>query len=385
MTREDAFGNKSIKVPFFNPYISKQDKVAVSKALNSTLLTDGPKLQEFENKFSAFTKSKYGIGVSNATSALHLSLKSLGIGKGDEVIVPDMTFVATANSVLLSGATPVLADIDDDMNLSVESIERSLTKKTKAIIPVHFAGKVCNIKKMKKIASSKGLALIEDCAHAIGAKLENQHVGTFGDAGCFSFYPTKNITTLEGGMVITKSQKIAESVKALRNHGITKSLLQRYSKGAPWDYDVVEPGYNYRLDEVRAALGISQLTQIKKLNMLRRRAFEYYNQRLGDERGVLVPKLPKHEEHAYHLYIIKIQKEYGTSRDQLFKKLLSLGIRTSVHYKPLHRFTVLKKRGKVIDSITNAESTYHEIISLPMYPSITSKEQDYVIEGIKNH
>jgi len=385
MTREDAFGNKSIKVPFFNPYISKQDKVAVSKALNSTLLTDGPKLQEFENKFSTFTKSKYGIGVSNATSALHLSLKSLGIGKGDEVIVPDMTFVATANSVLLSGATPVLADIDDDMNLSVESIERSLTKKTKAIIPVHFAGKVCNIKKMKKIASSKGLALIEDCAHAIGAKLENQHVGTFGDAGCFSFYPTKNITTLEGGMVITNSQKIAESVRALRNHGITKSLLQRYSKGVPWDYDVVEPGYNYRLDEVRAALGISQLTQIKKLNMLRRRAFEYYNQRLGDERGVVVPKLPKHDEHAYHLYIIKIQKEYGISRDQLFKKLLSLGIRTSVHYKPLHKFTILKKRGKVIDSIANAENAYHEIISLPMYPSITAKEQDYVIEGIKNH
>jgi len=385
MTREDAFGNKSIKVPFFNPYISKQDKIAVNKALNSTLLTDGPKLQEFENKFSAFTKSKYGIGVSNATSALHLSLKSLGIGKGDEVIVPDMTFVATANSVLLSGATPVLADIDDDMNLSVESIERSLTKKTKAIIPVHFAGKVCNIKEMKKIAVSKGLALIEDCAHAIGAKLDNKHVGTFGDAGCFSFYPTKNITTLEGGMIITDSQKIAEYVKSLRNHGITKSLLQRYSKGAPWDYDVVEPGYNYRLDEVRSSLGISQLKQIKKLNMLRKRAFEYYNQELDNERGVIVPKLSKHEEHAFHLYIIRIQKDYGISRDHLFKKLLLLGIRTSVHYKPLHEFTILKKRGKIIDSIKNTKNAYREIISLPLYPSITRKQQDYVIEQIKDH
>ena len=385
MTRKDAFGNKYIKVPFFSPYISKQDKIAVNRALNSTLLTDGPTLQEFENKFSAFTKSKYGIGVSNATSALHLSLKSLGIGKGDEVIVPDMTFVATANSVLLSGATPVLADIDDDMNLSVESIERSLTKKTRAIIPVHFAGKVCNIKKMKKIATSKGLALIEDCAHAIGAKLDNQHVGTFGDVGCFSFYPTKNITTLEGGMIITKSKKIAEYVKALRNHGITKSLLQRYSKGVPWDYDIIEPGYNYRLDEVRAALGISQLKQIKKLNMLRKKAFEYYNQKLSDERGILIPKLAKHEEHAYHLYIIRIQKEYGVSRDKLFKKLLSLGIRTSVHYKPLHKFTILKKQGKIIDTIKNTENIYDEIISLPLYPFITSKEQDYVIEGIINH
>lgn len=383
MIKKDAFGDKKIRVPFFQPYITEDDRSSVKKVLSATLLTDGPVLQQFENLFSAFTKAKFGIGVSNATSALHLSLKALGIGKGDEVIVPDMTFVATANSVLLSGAIPVLADIDDDMNLSVESIERSLTKKTKAIIPVHFAGKVCNIKKIKKIATSKGLALIEDCAHAIGTRLNNQHVGTFGDAGCFSFYPTKNITTIEGGMIITSSKKTEEYLKASRNHGITKSLVERYSNGMPWDYDVVEPGYNYRLDEVRSALGISQLKQIKKLNMLRRRAFEYYNKKLSDEKGILVPKLSKHEEHACHLYIIRIQEEYGISRDQLFKKLLSLGIRTSVHYKPLHEFTILKKRGKIIDSIKNAQNIYREIISLPLYPSISAKEQNYVIEGIK--
>lgn len=384
MVKKDAFGDKKIRVPFFQPYITDNDKIAVKEALGATLLTDGPMLQNFENLFSTFTKAKFGVGVSNATSALHLSLKALDIGKGDEVIVPDMTFVATANSVLLSGATPVLADIDDDMNLSVESIERSLTKKTKAILPVHFAGKACDIKKMKKIADSCELALIEDCAHAIGTKLNGRHVGTFGDAGCFSFYPTKNITTLEGGMVITQSQKIAEYVRSLRNHGITKSLLQRYSNGSPWDYDVVEPGYNYRLDEVRSALGISQLKQITKLNNMRRKAFEYYNQKLHDERGITTPELPENEEHACHLYIIKIQKEFGLSRDHLFKKLLSLGIRTSVHYKPLHKFTVFKKRGKVVDSIKNTENTYHQIISLPLYPSITKKEQDYVIEGIIN-
>ena len=384
MVKKDAFGDKKIRVPFFQPYITYSDKIAVRDALNATLLTDGPTLKKFENNFSIFTKAKFGIGVSNATSALHLSLKALGIGKGDEVIVPDMTFVATANSVLLSGATPVLADIDNDLNLSVESIEQSLTKKTKAILPVHFAGKACDIKKMKKIADSHGLGLIEDCSHAIGTKLNNQHVGTFGDSGCFSFYPTKNITTLEGGMVITQSQKIAEYVRSLRNHGITKSLLQRYSKGSPWDYDVVEPGYNYRLDEVRSALGLNQLTQITKLNVMRKKAFEYYNRKLRNEKGIITPELPKNEEHACHLYIIKIQKEYGASRDYLFKKLLSLGIRTSVHYKPLHRFTVLKKRGKIVDSIKNAENAYHQIISLPLYPSITKKEQDYVIEGITN-
>lgn len=258
MVKKDAFGDKKIRVPFFQPHIDNSDKTAVMNTLGATLLTDGPVLQKFENNFSTFTKAKFGVGVSNATAALHLSLKALGVGKGDEVIVPDMTFVATANSVLLSGATPVLADVYGDMNLSVESIERSLTKKTRAIMPVHFAGKACSIIKIKKLAESHGLSLIEDCAHAIGTMVNNKHVGTFGDVGCFHFYPTKNITTLEGGMIITKSKKIAEYVKSLRNHGITKSLFQRYSKGSPWDYDVVEPGYNYRMDEVRSALGINQ-------------------------------------------------------------------------------------------------------------------------------
>jgi len=385
LAKSDAFGNKAIKVPFFQPFIGKNDKDAVVDALGSTLLTDGPILQKFENDFSKFTGSKFGVGVSNATSALHLSLKALGIGKGDEIIIPDMTFVATANSVLLSGATPVLADVNDDMNLSPESVEKSLTKKTKAIMPVHFAGKACDIKKIKKIAQSNGLSLIEDCAHAIGTKIGTQHVGTFGDVGCFSFYPTKNITTLEGGMIVAKSQKLADRAKSLRNHGITKSLLQRYSEGNPWDYDVIEPGYNYRLDEVRSALGISQLKQISKLNALRRKAFEYYNKELGGEKGIGIPKLPKHEEHACHLYIVKIHKEFGLTRDRLFKKLLSAGIRTSVHYKPLHRFTILKKRGKIYDSIKNSEKIYQKIISLPLYPSLTTDEQDYVIEQIKHY
>jgi len=384
LVKKDAFGDKKIRVPFFQPHIDNSDKTAVMNTLGATLLTDGPVLQKFENNFSTFTKAKFGVGVSNATAALHLSLKALGVGKGDEVIVPDMTFVATANSVLLSGATPVLADVYGDMNLSVESIERSLTKKTRAIMPVHFAGKACSIIKIKKLAESHGLSLIEDCAHAIGTMVNNKHVGTFGDVGCFSFYPTKNITTLEGGMIITKSKKIAEYVKSLRNHGITKSLFQRYSKGSPWDYDVVEPGYNYRMDEVRSALGINQLKQIKKLNALRKRAFEYYSQELGHEKGIEIPDMPKHEDHACHLYIIQVTREYGISRDNLFKKMLSAGIRTSVHYKPLHRFTILKKRGKIYDSVKNSDNIYEQILSLPLYPTITAQEQDYVIKQIKN-
>ena len=379
----DVFKNGKIKVPFFYPSISKNDQFAVKKALNSPLLTDGPLLQKFEKEFAKFTGAKFAIGVSNATASLHLCLKYLGIKKGDEVIIPDMTFVATASSVLFTGATPVFADIDNDLNISIDSIEKSITKNTKAIIPVHFAGKICNIDKIKKIANNNNLKIIEDCAHAIGTRNKKKHVGTFGDAGCFSFYPTKNITTIEGGMVITNSKKIAKYVLTARNHGITRSLSNRFSSGKPWEYDVIEPGYNYRLDEIRAALGINQLKRIKKLNMQRKNAAKYYYLHLNDIEGIEVPKFSNTDEDVHHLYIIKIKKQFGMSRDNLFKKLLSSGIRTSVHYKPLHKFTIFNKKGKIHHKITNSANTYSEIISLPLFPGITRKEQDVVIENIR--
>ncbi len=207
--KKDSFSNPKIKVPFFIPSLSALDKKSVFQALNEKLLTDGPKLIQFENVFSNYVHSKYAVGVSNATSALHLSLKALGIGKDDEVIVPDLTFVATINAVLLTGANPVIVDVDkESMTISPNSILTSISKHTKAIIPVHFAGISCDMTKIMKIAKSKKLFVIEDCAHAIGTKFKNKHVGTFGDSGCFSFYPTKNITTLEGGMIISKNKSI---------------------------------------------------------------------------------------------------------------------------------------------------------------------------------
>lgn len=383
MRVRDAFNNNSIKVPFFSPEITLQDKKIVSNALNSTLLTDGPKLGEFEDKFAKFTGAEYAVGVSNATSALHLSLKACGIGKNDEVIIPDMTFVATASAVLLSNATPVLADVEkDDLNISIKSIEESISSRTKAILPVHFAGKACNMNKIKKIADRHDLLIIEDCAHAIGSRINDKHVGTFGNAGCFSFYPTKNITTLEGGMIITNSKKTADYVKTLRNHGILKSLSERYSHGRPWEYDVLEPGYNYRLDEIRAALGINQLKRIEQINARRRRAFEYYNKKLATKNGIVTPIIPKDSSHAFHLYIIRVLKEYGMSRDQLFEKLLENGIRSSVHYKPIHEFAVFRKKAKIKSSLENSKQLYKEILTLPLYPQISKNLQDLVIRNI---
>jgi perosamine synthetase len=381
----NTFNKPSIKVPFFYPWITNDDKKAVNDALDSTMLTDGPKLREFESAFSKFTSAKYSRGVSNATSALHLSLRCLGIGKGDEVIVPDLTFVATANAVIHSGAVPVFADVGiDDMNISVDSIKENLTSKTKAILPVHLAGNPCNMQEIMKVAHSNNLHVVEDCAHAIGAKYKEKHVGTFGQAGCFSFYPTKNITTIEGGMITTNSEKLATLVTAARNHGITKTLSERYSHGKPWDYDMPESGYNYRLDEIRASLGISQLKRIDHLNKLRKNAHDYYNTKLEEISGIVTPKVPKETQSAYHLYIIRVEREYGISRDKLFDRFQRSAISTTVHYKPLHQFTAFRKYAK--KQLKNVTKLYKEIISLPFYPNITRKEQDLVIQCIKeNH
>ena len=383
--KTDAFGDGSIKVPFIIPEITKNDRYVVSNALNSRLLTDGPKLRKFEATFAKFTGAKFAVGVSNGTAALHLSLKALGIGKGSEVIIPDITFAATASSVLLTGATPVLVDVDEDLNISITSIKKSITSKTKAIIPVHFAGKSCKINEISSIARKNHLAMIEDCAHAIGAKINGKHVGTFGQSGCFSFYPTKNFTTIEGGMVITNSKNVADFVRSARNHGISKTLASRFTGGKPWDYDIENPGYNYRLDEIRASLGINQIKRIKKMNLLRKKAADYYTKKLGNVNGVVVPDKSIGTEHAHHLYVIRITRKYGITRDILFQKLLKKGIRTSVHYKPLHKFTIFKKMAKTIDSLSNSKNAYSQILSLPIYPSISKKQQDLVISCIEKY
>ena len=380
----DAF-NKKIKIPFFQPLITNEDKKIVYRALGVSLLTDGPKLVQFESDFAKFCGSKYAVGVSNATSALQLSLICTGISQGDEVIIPNLTFVATASSVMLSGATPVLADIENDtLNLSIDSIKKSITKKTRAIIPVHFAGMPCDMNEIIKIAKKNNLKVIEDCAHGIGSKIGKRHVGTFGETGCFSFYPTKNITTIEGGMVITNSKELAEKIRKKRNHGITRTLQNRYSKGKPWDYDVEEPGYNFRLDEIRSALGKNQLKNIKLFNKKRENSFNYYNKKLEKIPGIIVPKKNKGFTSSYHLYIIRILDSFGIKRDQLFEKLLENGIQTSVHYKPLSKFQVCKKKAKKYDSLKNSEKAYQEIISLPFYTHISKNQLDVVVKTIKN-
>ena len=382
--KKDFFEDKKIKFPAYEPWISDEDKKIVKKTLSQSMLTLGPQLEKFENNFCKYSKAKYAVAVSNCTAALHLSLMALGIKKDDEVIIPDLTFVADANAILACNAKPVIVDINkENFFLSISNIKKNITKKTKAIIPVHIYGQVCNIEEILDVAKDNNLKVIEDCAHAVGTFHKSKHVGTLGNTGCFSFYPTKNITTAEGGMVITNSEKIAVKVRQLRNHGMTKSLKSRYSSEYPWIFDIKQPGYNYRLDEIRAALGITQLKRIKKINELRKKASSYYNKNLQNIPGIILPDMVNDKTHSYHLYTIRVTKPYKLSRNQLFKKLKDNGIRTTVYWMPIHKYTAYRKFVKT-SNILNTTKIYDEILALPLFPNISKKHQDAVIKVIKS-
>ena len=382
--KKDFFKDSKIKFPAYEPWISGDDKKIINKTLSQSMLTLGPQLEKFEADFCKYSKSKYAVAVSNCTAALHLSLMALGIKENDQVIIPDLTFVADANAVLACNAKPVVADINkENFFLSLSNIKKNITKRTKAIIPVHIYGQVCNIDEILDIAKDNNLKVVEDCAHAVGTFHKSKHVGTLGNTGCFSFYPTKNITTAEGGMVTTNSKEIAEKVRQLRSHGMTKSLKSRYSSEYPWVFDIIEPGYNYRLDEIRSALGVTQLKKINKINELRKKASLYYHKNLQNIPGIILPDMVNDKSHSYHLYTIRVTKPFGLSRNQLYKKLKDNGIRTTVYWMPIHEYAAYRKFAKK-SSIVNTVKTYDEILALPLFPNISKKHQDAVIKVIKS-
>ncbi len=382
--KKDFFKDSKIKFPAYEPWISEDDKKIINKTLSQSMLTLGPQLEKFEAEFCRYSKARYAIAVSNCTAALHLSLMALGIKKDDEVIIPDLTFVADANAILACNAKPVVADINkDNFFLSLSNVKKSITKRTKAIIPVHIYGQVCNIDEILDIAKDNNIKVVEDCAHAIGTFHKSKHVGTLGSTGCFSFYPTKNITTAEGGMVTTNSKEIAEKVRQLRSHGMTKSLKSRYSSEYPWIFDIIEPGYNYRLDEIRSALGVTQLKRIKKINELRKKASLYYHKNLQNIPGIILPDMINDNSHSYHLYTIRVTKPFKFSRNQLYKKLKDNGIRTTVYWMPIHEYAAYRKFAKK-SNIVNTAKIYDEILALPLFPNISKKHQDAVIKVIKS-
>lgn len=375
-----------MKIPYFVPWITNKDKQIMMSALSSRWLTNGPMLQKFEKNIRQFIGTKYSVGVGSATQALHLSLRALGVKKGDEVIIPTFTFIATANAVIYCGAKPVLADVDQDtFNIDPISVKKKITKHTKAIIPVHHGGQSCDMDKIMAISRKYGLSVIEDCAHALGSKFGNKYCGSIGKMGCFSFYPTKIITTGEGGMVTTNNSQFLKKIRLLRSQGMNILPHQRELKNE-WKYDIVDLGYNYRLDEIRAALGFSQSLRIDNINKKRIKIAKTYNKLIKKIKGISTPLTKNDRNHIYHLYTIKIEKDFHYGRNELLKKLYHKGIGTSVQYYPIHLMSYYKQHFRQKTSnFPIANILKDKILCLPIYASMTEKQVEYVVNTLKSN
>ncbi len=356
------------------PYIDDREIEEVKKVLSSGYLTQGPKTEEFEQLVAQLVGCKYAFATSSCTTALHLSLVALGIGPRDEVLVADFTFPATANVVVQQGATPVLVDIDlDTFTMNIADMGAKITEKTKAIIPVHAFGCSADMNPIIETANKFNIPIIEDAACAIGTTYYGTYCGNLGTMGCFSFHPRKVITTGEGGMITTNDDKIDKKLRLLREHGMNRNALERESS-TTWSYDVTDLGYNYRLTEPQAALGMAQLKRVDEGIRLRIRASKYYAKELcGQNSCVATPYTAPNRSHIFHLYTVKIKKQpSATTRDEVFKRLSNSGIQTSVHYTPLHMMSFYKQfLNKNSQHFPHAEKVYEEILSLPIYPSIT--------------
>jgi len=373
-------------LPFTLPDITRKEILAVNKVLKSGWLTTGLVTQKFKKEFAKYIGAKYAIAVNSGTAALHLALDAIGLRGNDEVIVPTMTFTATAEVVTYFGAKPVFVDCQEDtFNIDPDKIEEKITKKTKAIIPVHIGGQACDIDKLLKLAKKYNLKVIEDAAHALPSKYKGRMIGTISDLTCFSFYPTKSITTGEGGMVTTNNKKWAKKIEIMRLHGISHEAWNRYSKGGSWYYQVLYPGWKYNPTDIASALGIEQLKRCNWLYKKRRAIAKDYTQAFKDVEEIQVPFVEPFNQPAWHLYIIKLNLDKITiSRDRFIEEMRKRNIGTSVHYIPLHLHPAYKKYGYQVHDFPIANKVFQQIISLPIYSKMTKRDVKAVIWAIKD-
>ena len=354
-------------------YLDEDDYYAVLDVLKSDFLTCGPKVKEFEDKICAYTGAKYCVAVSNATAGLHLSMLALGICLGDEVITSPITFLSSANCVRFVGADVVFADIEDDTaNIDINEIEKKITEKTKAIIPVHFAGQSCDMEKIYAIAQKYRLFVVEDAAHAFGSKYNDSYVGScqYSDMAVFSFHPVKNITTGEGGVITTNNEDLYHKLLLYRSHGMHKTEQMKNT----WQYEMVSLGYNYRMTDIQAALGISQLNKIEMFKKQRRKIVEYYNEIL--QLPHLIEK--KYSDACFHLYPILIN-----NRDKFYHKVKEKGLNLQVHYIPVHTQPYYQNLGYKWGDYPKAEAYYQKSISLPLYPTLTDDDLITIVKCIR--
>ena len=366
-----------MNILFHKTHITEDEINAVIDTLKSGWLTMGPKVIEFEKAFKTYIGVKESIMVNSATAALHLALKAIGLKEGDEVIVPVNTFVATAEVITYFGAKPVLCDIEyDTHNIDVSKIENLITKKTKAIIPVHFGGQPCDMDEIFCIAQKYNLKVIEDAAHALPSKYKNKLIGSLSsDITCFSFYATKTLATGEGGMAVTNNNEYAKIIKINRLHGISKDVWNRYSGGG-WEYDVIDNGNKYNSTDINAALGLVQLKKLEWMKNERTKIARMYDEAF--EGKIKTISIKQDRETSYHLYVIKVN-----NRDKLYNKLKEKGIGTSVHFIPIHKLTYYRKKFNYKDEhYPVANEVFQKSLSLPIYPGLKLKEIEYIIDNV---
>lgn len=370
-------------IPYGHQSIDKSDIRAIIDVLKSDWLTQGPKIDEFEKKISDYCGAKYAAVFSNGTAALHAAYFVAGLKKGDEFITTPLTFAATANAGLYLDAKPVFADIDKNGNLSPEEAEKKITKKTKLISVVDYSGRPVDLDKFKKLTKKHNLVLVEDACHALGASYKKRKIGSISDLTIFSFHPVKSITTGEGGAVLTDNKDYYEKLKLFRTHGITKQNLQKKSPGG-WYYEMQALGFNYRLTDIQAALGVSQLKKLDKFIAMRKEMAARYDKLLSEfKKYIELPKQDsKNYSSAWHLYVIRLRSALADKRSEIFEKLRATGIGVQVHYIPVFLHPFYQKLGYKKGLCPKAETFYEKAISLPIYPDLKLKEQKLVIKKL---
>ncbi len=377
----------NLQIPFHRADLGEEEVNAVSEVIRSGWLTMGAKTFEFERRFAEYIGASHAVAVSSCTAALHLALEAVGVGRGDEVLVPTTTFTATAEVVTYLGARPVLVDIDPrTLNIDPLDMERKMTGHTKAIIPVHFAGMPCDMKEILEIAAQRKLHVIEDAAHALPSEYQGKRIGTISELTAFSFYATKTLTTGEGGMITTENEEYARRLQVMRLHGIGRDAWKRYSAEGSWFYEVLEAGFKYNLNDLQAALGLVQLAKCDEMNLARERIAKRYTSAFQSLETLEVPVTLSDRSTSWHLYVLRLHLEQlRIDRSKFIRELADRGVSASVHFIPLHLQPVYQRNYQYKPGdLPVAEREYQRSLSLPIYSPMRDEEIEQVIWAVSD-
>ncbi len=374
-------------LPFAQPLLGNEEIDEVVQCLRSGWLTTGHKTKQFEREFAEFIGAKHALAVNSCTAALHLALEAIGIGPGDEVITTPMTFTATAAVIEHLGARPVFADVDPrTLNIDAAQIERRISNRTKAILPVHFAGQACDMDAIMAVARKHGIPVVEDAAHAIPTTYNGRLVGTLSDITCFSFYATKNLTTGEGGMVVTDREDFADRMKLMHLHGMSRDAWKRYTQNGSWSYEILAPGFKYNLTDIAAAIGIHQLRKVHAFHQRRLAIADLYDAGLRGVPGICLPEVTDRQAHGWHLFVIQVDADQLTiGRNEFIDRLIARNIGVSVHFIPLHVHPYYRERYALQpQDFPHAMAAYERIVSLPIYAKMEDEDVRHVIDAVRD-